>query len=218
MGEEWGNWDWVDVVCQLIELAVVPRKHWNLRRKLDTWDWWGVLTNIVNLIISKDSPLIQPQQLCNTLGRDGCSLTTCLIPVYSKGTFTDNTCDYTFSISSFCSLEAQHTFFTFHLTRWVWWSLSSLWLLHQLLNWWLSWRCTIHEHHCDSSLQGSLWLSFQYLQKRSKPTQYIAPLHQLTLFFRVLVLYLGNLYSLIIALLDKVNSMSSVVSIRTIEC
>lgn len=29
---------------------------------------------------------------------------------------------------------------------------------------------------------------------------------------RVLVLYLGNLYSLIIALLDKVNSMSSSVS------
>lgn len=33
--------------------------------------------------------------------------------------------------------------------------------------------------------------------------------------YRVLVLYLGNLYSLIIALLDKVNSMSSVVSIPT---
>uniref|UniRef100_A0A671TSC0 Transmembrane channel-like protein n=1 Tax=Sparus aurata TaxID=8175 RepID=A0A671TSC0_SPAAU len=32
---------------------------------------------------------------------------------------------------------------------------------------------------------------------------------------RVLVLYLGNLYSLIIALLDKVNSMSSAVSIET---
>lgn len=32
---------------------------------------------------------------------------------------------------------------------------------------------------------------------------------------RVLVLYLGNLYSLIIALLDKVNSMSSAVSIDT---
>lgn len=31
-------------------------------------------------------------------------------------------------------------------------------------------------------------------------------------FYRVLVLYLGNLYSLIIALLDKVNSMSSSVS------
>ena len=30
--------------------------------------------------------------------------------------------------------------------------------------------------------------------------------------FRVLVLYLGNLYSLIIALLDKVNSMSIEVS------
>uniref|UniRef100_A0A4W6D6B4 Transmembrane channel-like protein n=1 Tax=Lates calcarifer TaxID=8187 RepID=A0A4W6D6B4_LATCA len=34
---------------------------------------------------------------------------------------------------------------------------------------------------------------------------------------RVLVLYLGNLYSLIIALLDKVNSMSSAVSIATVE-
>uniref|UniRef100_A0A4W6D6K5 Transmembrane channel-like protein n=1 Tax=Lates calcarifer TaxID=8187 RepID=A0A4W6D6K5_LATCA len=33
---------------------------------------------------------------------------------------------------------------------------------------------------------------------------------------RVLVLYLGNLYSLIIALLDKVNSMSSAVSIATV--
>ncbi|KAG7237715.1 hypothetical protein INR49_031879, partial [Caranx melampygus] len=33
---------------------------------------------------------------------------------------------------------------------------------------------------------------------------------------RVLVLYLGNLYSLIIALLDKVNSMSSAVSIVTV--
>lgn len=31
--------------------------------------------------------------------------------------------------------------------------------------------------------------------------------------FRVLVLYLGNLYSLIIALLDKVNSMNIEVSI-----
>lgn len=31
---------------------------------------------------------------------------------------------------------------------------------------------------------------------------------------RVLVLYLGNLYSLIIALLDKVNSMSTEVSAR----
>uniref|UniRef100_A0A8C2J0J5 Transmembrane channel-like protein n=1 Tax=Cyprinus carpio TaxID=7962 RepID=A0A8C2J0J5_CYPCA len=34
---------------------------------------------------------------------------------------------------------------------------------------------------------------------------------QICLLFRVLVLYLGNLYSLIIALLDKVNSMSSAV-------
>ena len=33
------------------------------------------------------------------------------------------------------------------------------------------------------------------------------------LVFRVLVLYLGNLYSLIIALLDKVNSMSVIVSL-----
>lgn len=32
--------------------------------------------------------------------------------------------------------------------------------------------------------------------------------------FRVLVLYLGNLYSLIIALLDKVNSMNIEVSIQ----
>lgn len=34
--------------------------------------------------------------------------------------------------------------------------------------------------------------------------------------FRVLVLYLGNLYSLIIALLDKVDSMSIAVSIAAI--
>lgn len=34
------------------------------------------------------------------------------------------------------------------------------------------------------------------------------------MFFRVLVLYLGNLYSLIIALLDKVNSMNIEVSIQ----
>lgn len=33
------------------------------------------------------------------------------------------------------------------------------------------------------------------------------------LVFRVLVLYLGNLYSLIIALLDKVDSMSVTVSL-----
>lgn len=33
--------------------------------------------------------------------------------------------------------------------------------------------------------------------------------------YRVLVLYLGNLYSLIIALLDKVNSMSSAVSMES---
>ncbi|XP_042583220.1 transmembrane channel-like protein 3 isoform X4 [Cyprinus carpio] len=35
---------------------------------------------------------------------------------------------------------------------------------------------------------------------------------QICLLFRVLVLYLGNLYSLIIALLDKVNSMSSAIT------
>ena len=32
--------------------------------------------------------------------------------------------------------------------------------------------------------------------------------------FRVLVLYLGNLYSLIIALLDKVNSMKHYIAIK----
>lgn len=39
-------------------------------------------------------------------------------------------------------------------------------------------------------------------------------LRGLVIFSRVLVLYLGNLYSLIIALLDKVNSMNIEVSVR----
>lgn len=60
-------------------------------------------------------------------------------------------------------------------------------------------RKSVFEHHCFFGFTQSI-LYFVY-QKGNMP-----------LLFRVLVLYLGNLYSLIIALLDKVNSMSSAVS------
>lgn len=62
--------------------------------------------------------------------------------------------------------------------------------------------------------------SFQHLLPGTKLTECITCLRtslNCLCFYRVLVLYLGNLYSLIIALLDKVNSMSSAVSITTVE-
>lgn len=105
------------------------------------------------------------------------------------------------------------------LSRLVWWFLSSPWLLRLPSSWWLSSRCTTHEPHCASSWPGTSSLKLL-------PNAYTV--HQscyctLTLIMylcvcRVLVLYLGNLYSLIIALLDKVNSMSSAVSIETCIC
>lgn len=62
-------------------------------------------------------------------------------------------------------------------------------------------------YHPRTSLRFQLARSVhEYEPGRASSTDRRVPVH------RVLVLYLGNLYSLIIALLDKVNSMSSSVS------
>lgn len=48
--------------------------RWNLRRMLGTWDWWWwPLTDIVNLIIGRNSLLIQHRLLPDTWRGDGCS-------------------------------------------------------------------------------------------------------------------------------------------------